>query len=151
MPNLVENKKVRFDYELLEEYEAGMELLGTEVKSLKNGQGSLEGARVIERGGEAYLVGANIPAYQPQNTPGDYDPTRTRRLLLSRREIEELSGHATQKGLTIVPISVYNKNRYLKLKIALARGKKKFDKRETLKKKEAKRDIDRDIKGTLKD
>ena len=149
MPNLIENKKAGLNYEFLEDYETGLELLGGEVKSLKAKQGSLEGARAIIRGGEAYLVGAFIPPYQPANIIGEYDPYRTRRLLLKKRELVDLATRGEQRGLTIIPLSVYNKGRFLKLKIAVVRGKKKFDKREALKKKESKRDIARDIKSSL--
>jgi SsrA-binding protein len=149
MANLIENKKAGLNYEWLETYETGIELLGGEVKSLKGKQGSLEGARVIIRGGEAYLVGAFVPPYQPNNIIGEYDPYRTRRLLLTKKELAELATRGEQRGLTIVPLSVYNKSRFLKVKIAVARGKKKFDKREDLKKKESKRDIARDLKSSL--
>jgi len=149
MANLVENRKAGLNYEFLETYEAGVELLGTEVKSLKGKQGSLEGARVLARGGEVYLIGAFIPPYQPNNVNPSYEPYRTRRLLLAKKEIAELSSRGEQRGLTIIPISVYNKARFLKVKIAVARGKKKFDKREALKKKESKRDIARDLKSSL--
>ncbi len=149
MPSLIENKKAGLNYELLEAYETGLELLGGEVKSLKGKQGSLEGARVIIRGEEAYLVGAFIPPYQPANIIGEYDPYRTRRLLLKKKELSELAVRGEQRGLTIIPLSVYNKGRFLKLKISVVRGKKKFDKREDLKKKESKRDISRDLKSSL--
>lgn len=142
----IQNKKAYFNYEILKEFEAGLELFGFETKALRGGQGSLDGAFIIVRGNEAFLTGATIPPYQPKNTPESYDPMRPRRLLLSRGEIAELGGADSKKGLTIVPLSVYNKNRYLKLKIGIARGKKKFDKRETLKK----RDTDREIRRTLK-
>lgn len=147
MTYLVENKKARLNYEVLEEYEAGLELFGGEVKALKNKQGSLEGSRVVIRSGEAFLLGFHIPPYQPNNTSLDYDPERTRRLLLTKKEIEELTGRGEQKGLTIIPISVYNKNRWLKVKIALVRGKKKFDKREDIKRRDVERDIGRHLKG----
>lgn len=147
---MVENKKAGLNYEFLEAYESGIELLGGEVKSLKGKQGSLEGARVIIRGEEAYLVGAFIPPYQPANIIGEYDPYRTRRLLLKKKELSELAERGEQRGLTIIPLSVYNKGRFLKLKISVVRGKKKFDKREDLKKKESKRDISRDLKSSLK-
>lgn len=143
---LVENKKVRFDYELMKEFEAGIELLGTEVKAVRNKRGSLAGARVLVRGNEAYLVGASIPAYQPENVSDDYDPERVRRLLLSKKELSELAGADVAKGLTIVPISLYNKGRKLKLSFALARGKKKQDKRETIKEREAKISAERAMK-----
>ncbi len=150
--HLIENKKARFNYEILETYEAGMELLGFEVKSLRAKHGSLEGAHVVVRpsgrmgGNEAYLVGATIPPYQSGNTPAEYEPARTRRLLLTKKEMTELAGYERKKGLTIVPLSVYNKGRRLKLSLGVARGKKKYDKREVLKK----RDTDREIQRTLK-
>lgn len=139
----IRNKKAFFNYDILEKYEAGIELFGFEVKSIKKGQGSLEGARVIVRGNEAWLVGVTIPPYQAGNTPASYDPTRTRRLLLTHKEIKELIGKAEQKGLTLVPLSLYNKGRRIKVSIALARGRKKYDKREVLKKRDAERDIRR--------
>jgi SsrA-binding protein len=144
--NLIENKKVGFDYEILETIEAGLELLGFEVKSLRQGQGSLKGARVVARGGEAYLVGATIPAWQVKNAPKSYDPERTRRLLLNRKEIAQISSAEGEKGLTIVPINVYNKGRNLKLSIAIARGKKKEDKRHSIRAREEKRRIQRTLK-----
>ena len=147
MANYAENRKARFDYEILEKYEAGIEFLGTEVKSVRNGRMSLEGAFVIIRGGEAFLINVNIPPYQPKNAPKDYDPLRNRKLLLTKKEIAELAGSEKNKSLTIVPISVYNKNRKIKLQIALVKGKKKFDKRETLKKRDADREIRREFKG----
>ena len=142
----IKNKKVNFNYELLEKYTAGLELLGTEVKAIKTGHGSLEGAHVIIRAGEAFLVGATIPPFQPANTPEDYDPTRTRRLLLQKKELSELEKSLQTRGLTVVPISMYNKGRFIKLDLALARGKKKFDKRETIKKRDVERDLGRSLK-----
>ena len=144
---LISNKKIRLNYELLHEFEAGLGLLGYEVKAIRNRQGSLEGAHITIRGGEAFLVGVTIPPYQPRNTPESYDPSRNRRLLLSKKEIATLSGFERQKGLTIVPISVYNKGHRLKLRFAVVRGKKKYDKRETLKKRESKRTIERTLKN----
>lgn len=148
MATLVHNKKAGFNYELLENYEAGLDLLGFEVKSLKAGRGSLEGSYIIIRGNEAFLVGAHIPPFQPANTKPDYDPYRNRRLLLTRKEIGQLAGKEKEKGLTLVPISVYNKGKLLKLKLAVAKGKKKYDKRETIKQREAKREIDRTLKNS---
>ncbi len=142
----VRNKKAGFNYEILDKYTAGMELLGTEVKAIKKGWGSLEGAHVVIRSGEAFLVGATIPPFQPANTVESYDPTRTRRLLLQKKELGELEKSLQNKGLTIVPIMMYNKGRYIKLDLALARGKKKFDKRETIKKRDVERDLGRSLK-----
>jgi SsrA-binding protein len=144
--SLVTNKKAGFNYEIIDKYTAGIELLGFEVKSLKNSQGSLEGSYVTVRGKEAYIIGMFIPPYQQGNTPKDYDPYRNRRLLLSKKEIDTLSNIEDSKGLTIVPISVYNKGNMVKLDIAAAKGKKKFDKRESLKKQDTLRDIARDLK-----
>jgi SsrA-binding protein len=143
---LLENDRVRFDYELLEEIEAGLELLGTEVKSLRAKRGQLKGAHVVARGGEAYLVGASIPAWQVANAPAGYDAERTRRLLLSEKEIARISAAEGQKGLTIVPIRVYNKGRHLKLLVAIARGKKKLDKRQSIRAREEKRSMERTLK-----
>ena len=143
---LIDNKRVAFDYTILEEIEAGLELYGFEVKSLRAGHGSIKGARVVARGGEAYLVGATIPAWQIANAPKSYDPERTRRLLLSRKEIAHVASAEGEKGLTIVPLKVYDKERNLKLSIAIARGKKKEDKRQTIRAREEKRRIDRTLK-----
>jgi SsrA-binding protein len=144
--SLIENKRAYFDYEILEKFTAGIELLGQEVKSLRLKRGSLEGSRVLVRGGEAYVVNMEIPPYQPNNKPGGYDDRRTRRLLLLEKEIKELANSGSKKGLTIVPISVYNKGRFIKMDIGLAKGKKNFDKRESIKKRESDRDIRRSLK-----
>ena len=141
-----QNKKAYHDYEILEEIEAGIVLKGFEVKSIKQGKASLKGARVVVRGNEAFLIGANVPPYQASNTPKDYDPERARKLLLHRKEIAKLIGKEQQKGLTLPALSLYNKGGLVKLKFAVARGKKKFDKRESIKK----RDIERDLKRSLK-
>ncbi|KKU67846.1 MAG: SsrA-binding protein [Parcubacteria group bacterium GW2011_GWA2_47_16] len=144
---LIQNKKAHFDYEILEKLTAGIELFGFEVKSLRDKKGSLEGAYVTVRGGEAYLMNANIPPFQTNNTPTSYDPVRNRRILLTKKEIATLSATESKKGLTIVPISVYNKGRKLKVEIATVRGKKQFDKRENTKKREAEREIRREMKS----
>lgn len=146
MSAYAENRKARFNYELDEKYEAGIELQGAEVKTIRTGRMSLDGAFVIIRGGEAYLINAHIPPYQVNNTPKDYDPLRNRRLLLTKKEIAELAATETNRSLTIVPLSVYNKNKKIKLEIALAKGKKKADKRESIKKRETERELRRDYK-----
>lgn len=143
---LVENKRVAFDYQILEEMEAGLELRGYEVRSLRAGQGSLRGARVVARGGEAYLVGASIPAWQQANAPKSFDPERPRRLLLSTKEIAHVASAEGQQGLTVVPLKVYNKGHKLKLLIAIARGKKKEDKRHSIREREEKRSMQRSLK-----
>ncbi len=144
--SLVENRKARFNYEILEKMEAGVELLGFEVKSVKQGQISLESSHVTIRGNEAFLIGATIPPYQEANTPKEYDPRRNRKLLLTKKELQKLEKLEATKGLTIIPISMYNKGRKIKIEVAVARGKKKFDKRDALKKRES----DREIRRTLK-
>lgn len=141
MTDLIRNRKATFDFELLDRFEAGVELLGTEAKSIRGGQGKLEGSHVVVRGGEVYLVGASIPPYQKANAPKDYEPERVRRLLLKNKEILELFTESEKKGLTIVPLRWYNKNRVLKIEIAVGRGKKKHDKRESIKEREFKRDL----------
>lgn len=150
MANLIEHKKATFDYELLEQFEAGMQLFGTEVKSLRAHHGKLEGAHITVRGGEAFLINSEIPPFQAANTKGEYDPKRNRRLLLTKKELAELARAEEQAGLTIVPISMYNKGRVIKLRLAIARGKKKVDKRESIKKRESIREIARVVKGAVR-
>lgn len=147
MSNLIEHKKVNFDYELLEQFEAGVQLFGTEVKSLRAHHGKLEGAHVTVRGGEAFLMNAEIPAYQAGNTDKGYEAKRNRKLLLTKKELADIAKAEEQAGLTIVPISMYNKGRVIKLRLAIARGKKKGDKRETIKKRESLREIARAVKN----
>ncbi|MEX2405580.1 MAG: SsrA-binding protein SmpB [Candidatus Paceibacterota bacterium] len=146
MSTLVSNKKIARDYEILETYQAGIELKGFEVKSVKASQGSLDGAYISIRGSEAFLVNATIPAFQPANAPQDYDPERPRKLLLHKREIKELSEREKEGGLTIVPLKLYTKTRFVKIELALVRGKKKHDKRETIKRKDMQRDTERSFK-----
>lgn len=143
---LIENDRAGFDYELLEKMEAGLELFGHEVKSLRGKLGSLKGARIVARGGEAYLVGATIPAWQKANAPKDYDAERARRLLLKKDEILQIANAEAKKGLTVVPLMVYNKGRTLKLSLAVARGKKKSDKRADIRERDEKRSMQRALK-----
>ena len=148
MATAIRNQKATFDYEILEKWEAGLVLLGLEVKSLKSGRGaSLAGSYISFENGEAYLVGATIAPYQPGNTPEDYKPERRRKLLLNEKELKELEQKTNERGLTIIPLSLYSKRNQLKLEIGLARGKKTRDKRETIKKREAKRQIERSLKS----
>jgi SsrA-binding protein len=142
---LIRNKKAGFDYEILKRFDAGLELLGFEVKSVRNGHGSLEGSHVTVRGGEAYLMNAHIPPFQAANAPKDYDPYRTRRVLLTKDEIGELAKAESQKGLTIVPFSLYNKGRKIKIEVNIVRGRKKFDKRDVLKKRDTEREVRREF------
>lgn len=145
MADLVDNSKIHFNYEVLEKYEAGIELLGFEVKSLKSKRGSLDGAYVIIRGGEAYVMNLFIPPYQEHNTPKGYEPRRNRRLLLTKKDIRALADMEASRGLTIVPISIYNKSNLIKVSVAVVRGKKKYDKRETTKKRETDRAVRREF------
>lgn len=145
MTDLANNRKALFDYEILEKFPAGLELTGSEAKSIRSGKINLRGSFVTVRGNEAYLLNAEIPAYQPGNAPADYDATRARKLLLSKAEIEQLKNAEQTHGLTIVALRVYNKGRFLKADIAIARGKKKFDKRQAIKKRDTQREIKRSL------
>lgn len=150
MGTFIEYKKAKRDFEILETIEAGIELFGFEVKSIKQKLGSLEGARVVVRGGETLLVGASIPPYQPANTPEEYDPERPRRLLVHDKEMRKLIESEEQPGLTVIPISLYNSRRMVKLAVGIARGKKKQDKRESIKKRDTKIDIEREFKHRIR-
>lgn len=145
--DLVTNKKAYFDYEILEKFEAGIVLLGIEVKSLKQSKASIVGAYVIIKQNKAFLLNTTISPYQPQNTSPDYEPQRTRKLLLKNKEINYLSGKTKQQRLTLIPLRVYNKNGLVKVEIALVKGKRRFDKRETIKKREEKRKIEKAQRG----
>ena len=147
MSDIATNKKIRFDYEILDTVEAGIELVGHEVKALRTKSVALDGSYVTVRGGEAFLSGVTIPPYQAGNTSADYEPERLRRLLLSKKEIAALSVVDSKKGLTIVPLSMYNKNCKIKVSLGVVRGKKKFDKRESIKKRDVERDIGRSLKN----
>lgn len=143
------NEKARFDYEILETLEAGVVLIGQEVKSIRRGSASIRGAYVKILGGEAWLVGATIPPYQAGNMPAGYDPQRSRKLLLKRSELKYLIGKSQERGLTLVPIKLYNKNGLIKLEIGIGRGKKKADKREKITKREVQRKIERALKQKI--
>jgi SsrA-binding protein len=136
------NRRARHEYDLMERVEAGMVLTGTEVKSLRNGRASLEDAYAEVDGGEVWLKGCDIPEYLQGNTE-NHLPKRTRKLLLHRREIAKLASKTGEKGITLVPLSIYFKKGMAKIELSLARGRKTFDKREAIKKQDAKRDIDR--------
>ncbi len=141
-----ENKRAYHDFEIIETYEAGMVLEGHEVKAIKTGKISIIGSYVKVSGSEVFLIGAVISPYQPKNTPKDYDPQRTRKLLLNKKEIAKLIGKTKERGLTIVPLKVYDKRGKVKLLIGLSKAKKKHDKREVIRKKEEKRKIERVLK-----
>jgi len=149
---LAENKKAYFNYEILEKFEAGISLIGQEVKSIKTRGVNLAGSYVVlrrptqNRHPEAFWVGAKISSYQPKNAPPDYNPERSRKLLLKKSEIKYLIGKSKQKGLTLVPLKIYTKNGKIKLEFGITKGLKKVDKRELIKKREAEREIKRELK-----
>lgn len=145
MRNYAENKRARFDYEILETIEAGLILTGQEVKSIRTGHASLKSAYVTLHGGQAMLTNAHIPKYKFAGQTKDYDPEHSRPLLLKQKEINYLRGKLEQTGLTIIPLSLYNKGRHIKLEVAVARGKKQFDKRRTIKN----RELDRETKRAM--
>lgn len=138
---LVENKKLRMVYDVLETYQAGVELEGGEVKSLRAKLGSLDGSKIIIRGGEAFLVGSYIPPYQPANTPKSYDEHRTRKLLLHKEELHTLVQEEQNKDLTLHPISLYIKNNLVKCEVALCKKLQKHDKREKVKEEISRREM----------
>jgi len=133
------NPRARFDYEILETIEAGLVLTGHETKSVKKGQASIKGAYVRVIGGQLWLVGATIPPYQPGNAPAGYQEQADRKLLVSRRELAALLGLQQAHGVTLIPLRLYAKGNRVKLEIGVARGKKKYDKREAIKKKDVSR------------
>jgi SsrA-binding protein len=141
-----ENRKARFDFEILEAFEAGIELFGLEVKSIKANKISLEGSYVFPRMGALWLVGATIAPYQPNNTPEDYDQMRERKLLLHKKEIDYLLGKFSTKGLTILPMRVYDKGPRVKIEIAVTHKRKIHDKRERTRERETDRTISRTLK-----
>ena len=143
----IKNKKAYFDYEILEKFEAGISLIGQEVKSIKLGKASLKGTYVILKDEEVFLIGCHIPAYQPKNIPSDYNPEKSRKLLLKKSEIKHLIGKAKEKGLTLIPLKLYTKRGKIKIEFALAKRKKKVDKRELIKKRETEREMRRILKS----
>lgn len=147
MADITFNKRAVFDYELQKKFEAGLMLTGAEVKSVKNGHINLKGSFVTLHGGELYLTNANISPYPFAKTAETYDPARSRKLLVRKSEISSLVGKLQTKGLTLVPLRVYTKKRLIKLEFALAQGKKKFDKRENIAKRESKRRMERFVKN----
>jgi SsrA-binding protein len=145
MANISYNKRANFDYLISDKYEAGLVLTGAEVKSIKTGHISLKESFVTVKGEELYLTNAHIPPYPQAHNLQNYDPTRSRKLLLKKSEIKHLIGKVRTEGLTLVPLRVYTKKRLLKLEFGIGKGKKKFDKRETIQKREEKRRMKRAI------
>ena len=143
MTNLAENRRAFFDYQILEKFEAGIALYGFEVKAIKSGRVNIAGSFAIPKGEEIWLLNADVPPYQPKNTPLDYDPKRSRRLLLKKSEIKYLLGSINSRGLRLVPTKVYTKNNLIKLELGLGKVKKKADKRQVL----IKQAVEREIRG----
>jgi SsrA-binding protein len=146
MADLSTNKQAFFDYEILKKFEAGLILHGFEVKSVRLGRASLRSSFIFFKNGEAYLNNTNIPNYQALNTPKDYNPNRIRKVLLSKKEIIDLYNSTKEKGLTLIPLRLYTKGDKIKVEVALVKGKKKFDKRDSIKRRDVKREIDRATK-----
>lgn len=144
---VADNRKARHDYFIEDQYEAGLSLTGSEIKSLRNGRLNLRGgyARLVR--GEIWLYDVHISPYEQSGTHFNHEPTRPRKLLLHRREISRIAGLIDRQGYTLVPLRVYFKGRRAKLELGLARGKKLYDKREDIAKRDAKREIDRALKS----
>ncbi|HSG80404.1 MAG TPA: SsrA-binding protein SmpB [Acidimicrobiia bacterium] len=136
------NRRARFDYEIADTFEAGLVLVGSEVKSLRLGKANLSDAYAVVRGGEAFLVGAYIAPYEFARE-GGHDPTRTRKLLLHKREIERMGSAVAEKGLSLVPMRLFFKDGRAKIEIGLGKGKARYDKRETIKRRQADREMQR--------
>ncbi len=146
MPTLAANSRAKFDYDILAKYEAGIVLQGQEVKSVRAGQVSLKGAYATLKGEEVWLINAHISPYKKAGALQGYDPTRSRKLLLRRREIKELLGKVHADRLTLVPLSLYTRGRRLKVELGLGRGRKRYEKREVIKK----RAVEREIRSALR-
>lgn len=144
---LANNKKAYFKYKIIETFEAGVVLIGQEVKSIKAGRIDLTGSYAVIKNEEVFLINASVPPYQPKNIFHDYNPTRPKKLLLKKSEIKYLIGKSQQKGLTLVPTKVYTKKGKIKVEIGIGKGKTEVDKRETIKKREAEREMRRTIGG----
>jgi SsrA-binding protein len=147
MKTIAHNNQARFKYSISETYEAGIVLSGSEVKAIKTGHISLKESFVSVKGAELFLVNAHIPPYQPAGDIKNYDPTRPRKLLLKKSEINNLIGKMHSQGLTLVPIRVYTKKRLLKLEFGIGKGKKQYDKRDSIAKREMERKMDRALKN----
>jgi len=147
MTTIAINKRANFDYALTDKYEAGLVLTGAEVKSIKTGHISLKGSFVTFKGTELYLTNADIPFYKFAGKPINYDPRRSRKLLVKKSEIKTLLGKVQVKGLTLVPIRVYTKKRLLKLEFGVGRGKKEYDKREDIKRRDTAKNMKRVLRN----
>jgi len=139
------NRRARFDYEVFDTYEAGMVLVGSEVKSLRDGRANLKDSYAVVKDGEVWLIGCHISPYA-FSRGGGHDPERTRKLLLNRHEIERIRVQVTERGRTLVPLRMYFKDGKAKLEVGVARGKARYDKRETLKRRQADREMERAVR-----
>lgn len=146
MKIVAENKKAYYNYHILEKFEAGVSLIGQEVKSLKTRGVNLAGTYVVIKDEEAFWIGAKISPYQPKSISSEYNPERSRKLLLKKSEIKYLIGKVKERGLTLIPLKLYTKNGIIKLEFGIGKGKKKFDKRELIKKREIEKELKREIK-----
>lgn len=144
--DLASNRQAKRDYEILNTFEAGLALTGQEVKSVRAGQMKLQGSYATIARGELWLIGAHIPKYKPAGPLPDYDPGRSRKLLIHRRELKHLIGKIQERGLTVVPLGVYTRHTKLKIELGLGRGRKQYEKREVIKK----RDLDREVRQAMK-
>lgn len=147
MASYAENRRARYDYEVLESFEGGLVLTGQETKSVRNGRAKLQGTFLKLLGGELWLIGAHIAPYEKASGLHDYDPTRSRKVLVRRSELRYFTGKLHEKGLTLVPFSFYPKGRRIKVSFGLCRGKKTHDKRETLKQRDLERSTRRALRG----
>ncbi|MDR0454903.1 MAG: SsrA-binding protein SmpB [Deferribacteraceae bacterium] len=147
--SIANNKKAFHDYDMLEEYETGIVLLGTEVKSIRAGHINLKESHIKIINSEAFLINCHISPYEQGNI-NNHDPLRSRKLLLNRRELNHLAGKIKEQGLTLIPLKVYIKNRRIKVSMGLAKGKKLYDKRRSLKDKDMQRDVERSFRGSKK-
>ena len=140
-----ENKKTAYDYEVLEKYQAGLVLIGQEVKSIRSGLAHLAGSYIVIRDGQAELIGVKIPPYQPKNAPESYNPEQSRKLLLNKKELQYLAGKAHERGFSLIPLKIYDSHGRIKLEFGLAKGKKKFNKKEKIKKRDVERNTRREL------
>ena len=140
-----DNKKATYNYEILEKFEAGLVLFGQEVKSIRTGHINLSGSYVKFNRNEPFLVGVKIPPYQPNNAGADYDEERQKKILLNKKEINYLLAKASQKGFSLIPLKIYDNSGRIKLEFGLAKGKKKFDKKEKIKKRDIEREVNREL------
>ncbi len=147
MPTLATNRKAHFNYEPLEEFDGGLVLLGQEVKSIRQGGAKIDQAHIVIRNNQPWLIGANIAKYSKASSSVSYDPERTRGLLLNAKEIRYLAGKLGEKGLTLVPISLYTRGQLIKIHFWLARGKKGFEKRQKIKNRDLERETKRFMRG----